>query len=176
MNSPAAADQMYRWVRATQVIARGLRKVGIAAEMKTYDFNAWYEKIQQGEFALSLGWSEPYPSRYGYHRAMMSTETVKPLGESASENWHRYAVPRADELLRELEETTDPGVAARLEEELDALFAEHAPVIPLFPGPLWGEFNTTRFTGFPDENDPYAPLSPNLEPQALLVLTRLVPR
>jgi peptide/nickel transport system substrate-binding protein len=164
------------WVRAAQVIARGLREVGIAAEMKTYDFNAWYEKVQQGEFALSLGWSEPYPSGYGYHRAMMSTETRKPVGEPSPENWHRYSVPRADELLRELEETTDPGVAARLEEELDALFGEHAPVIPLFPGPLWGEFNTSRFTGFPDEDDPYAPLSPNLEPQALLVLTRLVPR
>ena len=49
-------------------------------------------------------------------------------------------------------------------------------MIPLFPGPLWGAFNTRRFTGFPDQDDPYAPLSPNLEPQALLVLTRLVPR
>ena len=164
------------WVRAAQVIARGLRAIGVDARMKTFDFNAWYGKVQTGDFALSLGWSEPYPSGYGYHRAMMSSETVRPIGEAAPENWHRLAVPRADELLRALEATVAPEEVARLEAELDALFTEHAPAIPLFPGPLWGEFNTRRFTGFPHAGDPYAPLSPNLDPQALLVLTRLVPR
>jgi peptide/nickel transport system substrate-binding protein len=164
------------WVRATQVIARGLREVGIDATMKSYDFNAWYEKIQQGAFALSLGWAEPYPTPYGYYRAMMSTETVRPLGEVAPENWHRFGLASADELLRQLEETTDPAVEHRITAELQRLFVAHAPAIPLFPGPLWGAFNSSRFTGFPDEDNPYAPLSPNLTPQALLVLTRLVPR
>ncbi|HVK74559.1 MAG TPA: ABC transporter substrate-binding protein [Kofleriaceae bacterium] len=164
------------WVRSTQVIVRNLRAVGIDAQLKTIDFNAWYEHVQQGEFGLSLGWAEPYPTPYGYYRAMMSSGTRKPVGEAAPENWHRFALPRADELLAQLEETTDPAVEHQLTAELQRLFVEHAPAIPLFPGPLWGAFNTSRFTGFPDEHDPYAPLSPNLNPQALMVLTRLVPR
>jgi peptide/nickel transport system substrate-binding protein len=173
VNVPAGFSD---WVRAAQVIARGLREVGIAAEMKTHDFNAWYERIQAGDFSLSLGWAEPYPTPYGHYRAMMSRETAKPLGELAPENWQRFALPRADELLRELEVTGDPAIEARVTEELRALFAEHAPAIPLFPGPLWGEYNSERFTGFPDEDNPYAPLSPNLTPQSLLVLTKVVPR
>ena len=32
--------------------------------------------------------------------------------------------------------------------------------IPLFPGPTWYEWNTTRFTGFPTEDDYYAQGSP----------------
>ena len=44
-------------------------------------------------------------------------------------------------------------------DQLQELFAENAPVVPLFPGPKWGAYNTTRFTGFPDEDNPYAPLS-----------------
>jgi peptide/nickel transport system substrate-binding protein len=163
-------------VRAAQVIARGLRAIGIDAETKSFDFNAWYEHVQQGEFALSLGWSEPYPSAYGYYRAMMSSQTAKPVGEMAAENWHRFSLVRADVLLQQLEETTDASTIERLDAELAALFAEHAPAIPLFPGPLWGAFNSSRFTGFPDADHPYAPLSPNLNPQALLVLTELVPR
>ncbi len=164
------------WVRATQVIARGLREVGIDARMKAHDFNAWYEQVQEGEFALALGWAEPYPTPYGYYRAMMSTATVKPVGVAAPENWHRFGLARADELLGALEQTADPATEHRLTAELQRLFVASAPAIPLFPGPLWGAYNSTRFTGFPDADDPYAPLSPNLSPQALLVLTRLVPR
>ncbi|HTJ47677.1 MAG TPA: ABC transporter substrate-binding protein [Kofleriaceae bacterium] len=164
------------WVRSTQVIVRGLREVGIDADMKTYDFNAWYDRIQSGEFALSLGWSEPYPTPYGFYRAMMSSETARAIGESSPENWHRFSSSRADELLRALEETLDPATELALTQELERLFVDNAPAIPLFPGPLWGAYNSERFTGFPDEAHPYAPLSPNLEPGALLVLTRLVPR
>ncbi|HXI55813.1 MAG TPA: ABC transporter substrate-binding protein, partial [Polyangia bacterium] len=64
----------------------------------------------------------------------------------------------------------------RLYHDLERVFAQQAPAIPLFPGPLWGEYNDKRFTGFPDQKNPYAPLSPNLFPQSLLVLTRLLPR
>ena len=51
-----------------------------------------------------------------------------------------------------------------------------APALPLFWAPSWGEANTSRFTGFPTPEDPYARLSPNTGAEALLVLTRLVPR
>jgi peptide/nickel transport system substrate-binding protein len=164
------------WIRSVQVIAKGLREVGIDARMKAHDFNAWFEQVQGGEFTMAIGWSEPYPTPYGFYRAMMSPETVKPIGVSAQENWHRYGSPDADAILRALEATADPAEELRLTAELQHLFVERAPAIPLFPGPLWGAFNTTRFTGFPNAGDPYAPLSPNLSPQALIVLTRLVPR
>jgi peptide/nickel transport system substrate-binding protein len=101
---------------------------------------------------------------------------VKPVGVAAPENWHRFGDPRADELLGALEATDDPARELALTHELERLFVTQAPAIPLFPGPLWGAYNSTRFTGFPDRDDPYAPLSPNLSPQSLLVLTRLQPR
>ena len=54
--------------------------------------------------------------------------------------------------------------------ELQKLYAEHAPAVPLFPGPEWGEYNTMRFEGFPDEENPYALLS-TYSNEALLVFT-----
>jgi peptide/nickel transport system substrate-binding protein len=107
---------------------------------------------------------------------MLSRKTARPIGEDAPENWHRFGVPEADDVFAKLEATTDPAEERRLYHALEAMFAAHAPAIPLFPGPLWGSFTTKRFTGFPDAHDPYAPLSPNLFPQALMVLTRLSPR
>jgi len=164
------------WVAAAQIIVRGLRQAGIDVVVRSGDHQAWFEQLGRGDYTLSVGWSEASATPYGVYHALMSSASVRPLGESAPENWHRFGLPAADLLLRQLEETTDPAEERRLIVELQRLFVEHAPAIPLFPGPLWGEFNTTRFTGFPDASDPYAPLSPHVEPQSLLVLTRLAPR
>jgi len=161
------------WMRAAQVMAHGFAEVGIEAKVKTYDFNTWYEKVQNGEFTVTLGWSEVHETPYGLYRGLMSTHTVAPVGELGVENWHRYGDPRADRLLADLARTRDPARTGALVDDLQDLFVENAPAIPLFPGPAWGEFNTRQFTGFPDANDPYAPLTPNWAPQSLLVLTAL---
>lgn len=164
------------WVRAAQVAARGMRAIGIDASVETSDFNAWFERLQQGTFELSLGWTEVNPTPYGVYRHLMSSETKRPVGEAAAENWHRFALPEADALLARIETTTDPAEEMALTEQAQLLFVDHAPAIPLFPGPLWGEYSTRRFVGFPDADNPYAPLSPHAQPQPLLVLTELKPR
>ncbi len=53
---------------------------------------------------------------------------------------------------------------------------ENAPALPLFPGPSWGEYTSARFTGFPDQNNPYAKLAPHDDPEPLLVMLELKPR
>jgi peptide/nickel transport system substrate-binding protein len=164
------------WVAAAPMIARGLRRIGIEAEVRINDFNAWFDRLQTGEFSLSLGWSGVTSTPYGVFRGLMSTATVRPTGEPAAENWHRFGLPAADAVLAALEATVDRGEENRLVAELQRLFAAHAPAIPLFPGPAWGECNERRFVGFPSADDPYAPLSPNLDPQSLLVITRIRPR
>jgi peptide/nickel transport system substrate-binding protein len=164
------------WIRAAQVIARDLRHLGIDATFRTWDYNTWYEKVQKGEFQMTIGWSDNGPTPYGFYRALMSQETARPLGTPAMENWHRFGLPAADAPLHALERTSDPDEESRLYGELQALFVEHAPAIPLFPGPLWSEYSTARFVGFPDRNHPYAPPSPNPYPQSLLVLTEVRPR
>ena len=161
------------WMRAAQVMAHGFAEVGIAAKVKTYDFNTWYEKVQNGEFSVTLGWSEVHETPYGLYRGLMSTQTVSPIGERAVENWHRYGDPKADRLLATLARTRDEAAAQATVDALQDLFVETAPAIPLFPGPAWGEYNTRQYTGFPNADNPYAPLSPSWAPQSLLVLTEL---
>jgi peptide/nickel transport system substrate-binding protein len=106
----------------------------------------------------------------------MSSKTRLPIGQTAAENWHRFSLDQADTLLSALEATTDPAEEYRLYEELQTLFVAHAPAIPLFPGPMWGQYSDARFTGFPSAENPYSILSPHLPPQTFIVLTRLEPR
>jgi peptide/nickel transport system substrate-binding protein len=166
------------WVRAAQVIARGLEPLGIHATVRTYDFSAWFQKVQAGEFDLSLGWSFEGPTPYLFYRWLMSSATVKPIGEASMGNWHRYGSPAADRALAAFEREPDPVRQRALSDELQRIFVAEAPAIPLYPNPSWAEYNIARFDGFPSRERPYADPSPNKfdRGEILLVLTTLTPR
>jgi peptide/nickel transport system substrate-binding protein len=108
----------------------------------------------------------------------MSTATVEPVGENAGANWHRFGSEAADEALAAFERETDPVKQRELGVELQRIFAAEVPAIPLYPNPSWAEYNTSRFTGFPSAENPYADPSPNKmdRGEVLLVLTSLEPR
>ncbi len=164
------------WVRAAQVISRGLKKVGVDAPVRLLDEGTWFQRLQGGDFDLAVGWSYEGVAPYEFYRWLMSPQTVLPVGTPSPGNWHRYASAAAAPLFEELERTTDVARERELEVKLQELFVEEAPAIPLFPNPSWGEFSTRRFEGFPSEANPWAALSPNKMPDALLVLTELKPR
>jgi peptide/nickel transport system substrate-binding protein len=164
------------WVRAAQVISRGLKNVGIDAQVRLLDQGTWFQRLQQGDFDLAVGWSYEGVAPYEFYRWLMNGDTVFPLDKPAPGNWHRYASAAAAPVFAELERTTDPTRERELEVKLQQIFVDEAPAIPLFPNPAWGEYNDRRFEGFPDAEHPWASLSPNQMPDALLVLTALKPR
>jgi peptide/nickel transport system substrate-binding protein len=166
------------WVRASQVIARDLGALGIDASVRTYDFSAWFQLVLEGRFDMTLGWSFEGPTPYVFYRWLMSATTVKPEGETSTGNWHRYGSVAADEALEAFESEADPVAQRQLGLELQRIFVTEAPAIPLYPNPSWAEYNTSRFEGFPSEEQPYADPSPNKfgRGETLLVLTSLTPR
>ncbi|NNE08580.1 MAG: ABC transporter substrate-binding protein, partial [Gemmatimonadetes bacterium] len=166
------------WVRASQVIARALREVGIDASVKLFDFGAWFQKVQKGEFDLSIGWSFEGPTPYEFYKWLMSSDTVMPEGETSHGNWHRFASADADAALSAFEVAADPDEQRRLSDEMQRTFVQEVPAIPLYPNPSWAEYNTSRFVGFPSADNPYADPSPNKfdRGEVLLVLTHLKPR
>jgi peptide/nickel transport system substrate-binding protein len=164
------------WVRAAQVIARGLKKVGVNAQVRLLDQGTWFQRMQSGDFELAVGWSIERVTLYEFYRWLMSPSTVVPVGQNAVGNWHRYASEAARPIFAELERTTDPAHERELTAKLQQIFVDEAPAIPLFPNPSWGEFNDARFTGFPDQANAWAELSPNKRPDCLLVLTAIRPR
>jgi peptide/nickel transport system substrate-binding protein len=166
------------WVRAAQVIARGLRELGIDATVRTYDFSAWFQRVQEGDFDLTLGWSFEGPTPYTFYQWLMASSTVKPAGTASMGNWHRYGSTAADSALAAFEREADPVRQRRLCADLQRVFVAQAPAIPLYPNPSWAEYNSGRFAGFPSKQHPYADASPNKfdRGECLLVLTGLVPR
>ncbi len=125
---------------------------------------------------LCVGSSLRGPTPYHFYRGLMGGEATVPIGELAYENYGRFASREVDETLRKFEATTDGDTRTLLNKRIQALFVESAPALPLFPGPSWGEYTSARFTGFPDESNPYARLAPHDDPEPLLVMLELKPR
>lgn len=164
------------WVRAAQIITQNLKLLGVEATLKTIDFSAYFAALQKGTFDLSLGWTTDEPTPYNFYRDLMGTATVKPVGEVSARNWHRFGAKEADNLFQAFESATDPAEQKRIIDDLQMVFVQTAPVIPLYPNPSWGEYNTKRITNFPTKENPYARLSPNSTTEYLIVLTELKPK
>jgi peptide/nickel transport system substrate-binding protein len=162
------------WLSVANILSQNLDEVGVKAKVKSPDWSAVVASYEDGSFDSGIVWSNNAPTPYQFYSGVMSMTTVVPVGEQATQNYHRFGLPEADDLLTEFTESADPEEQAEVVDELQALFSKNAPVIPLFPGPRWGAYNTTRFTGFPDEGDPYATLSTRA-PTTVLVLTTLEP-
>jgi peptide/nickel transport system substrate-binding protein len=164
------------WIRSAQVVSQNLNKVGIKTKVKTYDFGAWISRMQKGEFQLAIGWTEKGSTPYNMYKGMMSSDYVKPIGEIADVNWHRFGSEKADYLLKKYEITSDLEEVRDIIYDLQKIFIKNTPSLPLFAEASWGEFNTTFFTNFPSADNPYGTLSPNYESENLFLMLNVRPR
>ena len=141
------------------VVCAGISRPGRLVDSSDRDWGDVVAGYENGTFDSGIVWSANAPTPYQFYRGVMSTETVKPVGEQTFDNYHRFGSADADALLDQFAAASDEATQQSVMNELQALFAETAPVAPLFPGPEWGAASTARFTGWPTEDDPYATLS-----------------
>lgn len=171
------------WVAAAEILRDNLAEIGVAITVNPLDYNAWDEALRHGRFELSLGFGSRGPTPYEFYRGQMDATVVRKVGERADVNFHRFGGPEATRLLRLIEQTSNAVETAALMTDLQRLYVQSAPSIPLFIGPQWGVYNTTRVTGFPSRFRPYANAVPTGSPRgafpapdSLPVLLEVKPR
>jgi peptide/nickel transport system substrate-binding protein len=160
---------------AAGIIQRSLAEVGIAAVAAPLPYQTWNEALQRGRFDMGLWGSTRGPTPYQFYRGQMDAALVRPIGEEATENFHRFASAEAAPIFRRFEESSDLAELLTLNTELQRIYVENAPSLPLFASPLWGVFNTSRFVGFPGRARAYAGASPG-QTDALPALVEIAPR
>ncbi|MGW5274969.1 ABC transporter substrate-binding protein [Streptomyces sp. NPDC004044] len=162
------------WLSVADIIKQNLAGIGVTANVKSPDWAAVVSGYETGDYDTGIVWSDNGATPFQFYRTTMGTESVKPVGTKAVSNYHRFGDKKADRLLNEFAAATDEAGQKAKVDALQKLFAEDAPVVPLFPGPEWGAYTDTRFTGWPTEDNPYATLT-NRGDTTVLVLTSLKP-
>ena len=123
---------------------------------------------------MSFGWGDMGGTNpFRLFRGLMSTENVKPIGKIADVNWHRFGLSSADSLLRIIEKVSDDKIIKSVIFQLQDLFIDHAPALPINAATNYAQCNTRYFTNFPSEDNPYTVLAPYSGHANLLVLLNL---
>src|SRR5690606_30981255 len=116
------------WVQSCELMAGHLREVGIEAVLTPYDYTPWLERLNEGNFTMTIGWGFQGPTPLNHFRALMSSESYYPIGDNrAGENWIRFKDDEIDRLIGEVVATPDVEEQNALFVEMQKRFAELAP-------------------------------------------------
>ncbi|MFE0150572.1 ABC transporter substrate-binding protein [Nonomuraea sp. NPDC059007] len=163
------------WVNAAQLIREDLAKVGITVETRGVAFQDWVSKVGKGSYDLSIRATPAGASPYFQMRSLLFSELAKPVGTSATGNYQRWKDAASDKLIHDYAATDDLAAQQKAAQGLGTIMVEKQPVLPLFYSPAWAQFRTSKYVGWPSEQDPYAMPSPYTSPDAAVVLLNLRP-
>jgi peptide/nickel transport system substrate-binding protein len=91
-------------------------------------------------------------------RDAMDDRGVPEAGKTAFFNYNRFSHPDVPTLLDTAAGAKTDAEAKAAYVALDKIYRQQVPVVPLMYRPLeFFEFNETNWTGFPTEENPYAP-------------------
>lgn len=128
--------------RIAEVIQEALRGIGIAVDIRSYEWGTFYGDIRAGNFQLyALTWvgvTEPDIFHYTFH-----SQSIPPAGA----NRGRYVNPRLDQLLDQGRRVTSLDERRKLYHEVQRIVATELPYVP-----LWHQTNVavlrTTFTNY----------------------------
>jgi peptide/nickel transport system substrate-binding protein len=165
------------WEQVVHIAVKSLRKAGIDARERFVDgsifFNMWFT----GDFDLLMMTPSgpPTPSKpWSRFDSVLTTREFYPVGGGKMyANQGRFNdpkgpnyMPRFDELLGMIPKLKDEKALGEAYRELNRLFMEQQPTIPVFFRPEWFyEYSEKVWTGYPTAKDPYLP--PNLPDDGL---------
>jgi len=167
------------WIAIGPVIQQNLKTIGIDAQIKTMDVPVAFDSWMKGTFDMSMFFGVDATSPYALYRNIMSKDTVKPVGTDTplTVNHWRFASSKADDLLTKYATSSDPAKQKEIAQQLQTVFADEAPVIPMWAAPQLYNYNTKRFSGWASKDNPYAAaMSIQDVPAELLILTALKPK
>lgn len=166
------------WTNAAQYMAQNFQDIGLNASIETPEFGAWFSALQTATYDASMGWSGYNRTPWDYYRNIFDSSLVTPGGDANTTvangtAWARWFSDETDQLLQAFTKTADLDEQKEIINQLQLVFVQNVPLIPVFANAQWYEWNETRIVGFPKADDYYAQGSPWNAPGALLTVLRL---
>ena len=160
------------WIDAVQIAMESLSEAGLNVKMSTPEAAVWTSGLIAGDYSMTLNAlasaANPY---FPYIRSFNPNDFGK--SRFTAPHWENEELSA---LLAEYTQIKDPAEAKSVMDQAQMIVAEHMPIIPVYNSPSFYEYNTSRFTGWADaENPKYSPVVSNANPARLLQLLDLEP-
>src|SRR6478672_2709176 len=128
------------WVASNQIITKNLQGIGIDSNVKLEpDWNSWYPNASATKFPTLLWQNASQGSPYGFFFSNMSNNAWTAPGSDGTNtgNWIHYKNDQATSLLAQWKSTLDADKQHAIATQLQKLWLQQFPLVPLFIGPRW---------------------------------------
>lgn len=161
------------WVNTVQIAMEGLQKAGINAEMSTPEWGLIIDKRSSGDFDVVMNGYANGVDPYDYFNGGFHSQFQDECG--SAQGWFaisRYCNEALDTALDSFTKTVDMTQRREIMNEVQALWANDFPMVPLYNNPTWYQYNETNFTGWWSADNPggLPNVNPGNESRLMLVL------
>jgi peptide/nickel transport system substrate-binding protein len=164
------------WVASVQVIQQDLQKVGIKITPINLAGTDYNNRVYKGQFQLAYDSSgSSGPSPFYELRGLLYSPNTAPIGQLATTNYERYSNPATDQLINSYGSTTDPAQQQAIVSKLEQVMLSQVPLIPVTESVDWFQYDTSKFSGWVSQQDPYAQPAPYSVPDWGIQLLHLKP-
>jgi peptide/nickel transport system substrate-binding protein len=164
------------WVASVQVIQQNLQAVGIKITPINMSGTGYNNRLYKGQFQLAYAASGSNgPSPYYELRGLLYGPNTAPIGQLASTNYERYSNPATDKLIDQYGSTTSESQQQAIVSQLQQVMLSQVPLIPITESVDWFQYDTSKFSGWVTEQDPYAQPAPYSIPDWGIQLLHLKP-
>jgi peptide/nickel transport system substrate-binding protein len=166
------------WVASNQIITKDLQAIGINSNVALEpDWNSWYPNASSTKNPTLLWQNGSQGSPYGFFNANLSQNSYIPSGQDATAtgNWEHTYNAQATTLLNDWKATLDPVKQHALATQLEQIWLQNLPIIPLFIGPRWSTYSTKYFHCFDSPNNFFGDPIFTTYPDNILSFTRICP-
>jgi peptide/nickel transport system substrate-binding protein len=166
------------WVASNQIITKNLRGIGIDSNVKLEpSWGDWFPNAFSTKNPTLLWQIASRGSPYGYFYANLSKNAFirSQTDASPTGNWEHFADPSATKLLNQWKVTLDPAKQHRIATQLEKIFLDQLPIVPVMIGARWSTYSTKYFHCFPTKSNFYADPIFTTNPDNVLLFTRICP-
>ncbi len=165
------------WVASVQVIQQNLQAVGIKLTPVNLAGTDYNNRVYKGQFQLAYDSSGSNgPSPFYELRGLLYGPNTAPIGQLASTNYERYSNPATDKLINQYGATADEAQQHAIVNQLEQVMLSQVPVIPITESVDWFQYDTSKFSGWVTQQDPYAQPAPYSIPDWGYQLLHLTPK
>ena len=166
------------WVASDQIITRNLRDIGIDSNVKLEpDWGAWQPGAYATKFPTLLWQVASQGTPYGYFYSNLSQNAYVPSGESGETtgNWIHFADAKATKLLAKWKGTLSAAKQHQYATQLETIFLDDQPFVPVFIAPRWSTYSTRYFHCFSSKKNFFGDPIFTTFPDNILSFTRICP-
>ena len=169
-----------------RIAVDNMRSVGIDVRPSFVDASRYFSVKETGDFDLLFDTPASMRSKstpWARFEVVMSTRNFRPVGQRMQNNTGRWNdpaspnhIPQVDSLLQAVPLMTDDDEIAEAYRELNRIFMQQQPTIPVVYRPEeFYSFSTKWWTNFPTESNPYAPPRMPVASAGIRMLWEIVP-